>query len=82
MDFVAAAHRLDLRVWLFGSALTSSTPNDLDVLVMYDDRRAVIQLRTQDWWWDFVPPLDIIAMTADEESNYQFIAECRAIEIT
>jgi len=82
IDFVTAARSLGLRVWLFGSALTNSTPNDLDVLVMYSDRHTVLELRAQRRWSDLDPPLDIIAMTTDEERHYRFIAGCSAVEIS
>jgi hypothetical protein len=69
-----AASYPGLTVWLFGSALTTARPFDLDVLLVYKDRADVIALRGADWWMDFDPPLHIIAMTPDEEEQYQFIA--------
>ncbi len=80
-DFVACAFRLELRVWLFGSALTNRSPRDLDLLVIYAERDTVLALRSQHWWADFDPPLDIIAMTDDEERHYQFIELCGAVEL-
>lgn len=69
-----AATFVGLEVWLFGSALTSAAPADLDVLVMYESRSDVIALREAEWWGEFEPPLHIIAMTEQEEHHYQFIA--------
>lgn len=63
-----------LEVWLFGSALTSAAPADLDVLVVYEDRADVVTLRGAGWWENFEPPMHIIAMTPQEEHHYQFIA--------
>lgn len=80
-DFMAYAFSLQLRVWLFGSALTNRTPRDLDLLVIYTKRETVLTLRRQRWWADLDPPLDIIAMTDDEERHYRFIELCRAVEL-
>ena len=70
---LAAAHPR-LQVWLFGSSLSSGTPADLDVLLVYEDRDDVVAVRAAQWWADFEPPLRIIAMTADEERYYGFVA--------
>lgn len=69
-----AASYPHLQVWLFGSALTSGAPSDIDILLMYKDRADVLALREARWWADCEPPLHIIAMTADEERHYRFIA--------
>ncbi len=68
-----------LQVWAFGSALRSDQPNDLDVLIIYHDRAEVDELRNMGWWEISVPPLDIIAMTPDEEEHYGFITETGAV---
>lgn len=73
-----ASARPQLQVWLFGSALTSDTPSDLDVLLVYEDRADVVAVRAARWWADFDPPLTIIAMTADEERHYGFIGATAA----
>jgi predicted nucleotidyltransferase len=73
----ASAHPR-VQVWLFGSALTSQAPSDLDVLLVYDDRADVVALRAARWWSDFEPPLRLIAMTTDEERHYRFIAATNA----
>lgn len=74
---LASAHP-QLQVWLFGSALTSEAPSDLDVLLVYEDRADVVAVRSAQWWADCDPPLTIIAMTADEEREYGFIAATAA----
>jgi len=71
-EFASAHPRL--QVWLFGSALTSDDPSDLDVLLVYEDRADVVAVRKAQWWAECDPPLRIIAMTADEERHYGFIA--------
>ena len=41
-----AAHGLpSLQLWLFGPALRSERPAHLDVLLVYEDRSAVVALR-------------------------------------
>lgn len=63
-----------LEVWLFGSALQSVRPNDLDVLVLYEDRADVRALRQANVWDECEPPVHLIAMTAAEERYYDFVA--------
>jgi hypothetical protein len=70
-----------LQVWLFGSALRTCTPADLDVLLIYEDRSTVMALRGMKPWDEFDPPCDIIAMTLLEEREYAFIAGTRAVRL-
>jgi hypothetical protein len=69
-----AARYSELQVWLFGSALDSPNPADLDVLVLYQNRVDVMGLKAARGWGQFDPPLHIIAMTAGEEEFYDFKA--------
>jgi predicted nucleotidyltransferase len=71
-----------LQVWLFGSALRDAKPSDLDVLVVYRDRATVVALRNAEFWEDYSPPCDIIAMTPSEESEYDFVATTSAVRLT
>lgn len=68
----AARHFPELQVWLFGSALRSTKPADLDVLVIYRDRTDITALKAAGVWRYFDPPLHITGMTADEERFYNF----------
>lgn len=77
---VAAAYP-ELQVWLFGSALNSLDPADLDVLVMYKNRVNVLALKAARHWGNVEPPLHIIAMTTDEEEFYDFKAATGAVRI-
>ena len=52
-----------VELWLFGSALTSRTPADLDVLLLYQDLDAIKAIRSAHPWEHESPPIDIIAMT-------------------
>jgi len=70
----AAARYPELEVWLFGSALYSPDPADLDVLILYENRADVIALRSASRWRHRDPPLHIIAMTPGEERFYGFKA--------
>lgn len=76
-----AANYLPLQVWLFGSALQSEHPADLDVLLVYEDRSAVVALRTMNSWEEFHPPFHIIAMTPQEVDEYAFIKTTRAVRL-
>lgn len=69
-----AEQRGVLEVWLFGSAMRSDTPADLDVLVLYDDRDAMVDLRQADYWETYSPPISLLAMTREEETFYDFIS--------
>ncbi len=77
----AASKSGDLQVWLFGSALRSSSPADLDVLVIYVRREDVMSLKNAKRWGDFDPPLHLIAMTASEERFYRFKAATCAVRL-
>lgn len=70
-----------LQVWLFGSALTEGDPTDLDVLLIYQDREPVVGIRRMAPWSDLHPPVDLIAMTAREEEEYDFIASTGAVRL-
>jgi hypothetical protein len=69
-----AARCPELEVWLFGSALSSPDPADLDVLVVYENRADVVALRSASRWRHRDPPLHILAMTPGEERFYNFKA--------
>lgn len=77
----AAAQCPELQVWLFGSALDSLNPADIDILVMYENRNNVVALKTARRWGDFDPPLHIIAMTAEEEQFYDFKVGTGAVRL-
>ncbi|CAM5507644.1 hypothetical protein [Streptomyces canus] len=48
-----------LEVWLFGSALRSERPADLDILLIYEDRSAVVALHRMNRWEDLRPPFHL-----------------------
>lgn len=74
-DFCSAAEQRGLlEVWLFGSAMASETPADLDILVLYEDRNALVELRGADDWETYKPPISLLAMTREEEAFYDFIS--------
>ena len=68
-------------MWLFGSALTSDTPADLDVLLIYCDLADIEAIRAAHAWAEMVPPINCIAMTVQEESDYAFIRGAHARRI-
>ncbi|MEU0213230.1 hypothetical protein [Streptomyces canus] len=70
-----------LEVWLFGSALRSQRPADLDILLVYEDRSAVVALRTMNSWEEMCPPFHLIAMTSREVDEYDFIRRTGAVRL-
>lgn len=81
-DFCRLAEQCGvLEVWLFGSAMSSGAPADLDVLVLYEDRDAVVTLRRADCWDTYRPPISLLAMTRQEESFYDFISATGAMRL-
>ncbi|MER8116485.1 nucleotidyltransferase domain-containing protein [Streptomyces sp. NPDC094031] len=62
-----------MEIWVFGSMLRSEQPRDLDVLIIYGCREDVTSIRKMGYWELSLPPVEIIAMTRDEESHYDFI---------
>lgn len=69
-----ARDKRDMQVWIFGSALRSSKPKDIDVLLIYVSHADVVDIRNAGWWSDEEPPIDLIAMTPAEERDYNFIS--------
>lgn len=63
-------------VWLFGSVLCKDDPRDIDVLIIYEDRASVAELKAAVHGVFSGLPCDIMALTSDEESFYSF---CRAV---
>jgi hypothetical protein len=79
---VSHAHALEgLEVWLFGSAINRADPDDIDVLLVYDDREKVLALRGAEPWDEFCPPCSFIAMTRNELKEYDFIATTGAVRV-
>lgn len=68
-------------MWLFGSALTSHAPADLDVLLVYRDLADIEAIKAAHAWAEEIPPIHLIAMTVQEESDYAFIRGTRACRI-
>jgi predicted nucleotidyltransferase len=74
-------------LYVFGSALTSTTPNDLDVVVIYDPqacppreaysvhRETVVDLEKC-----YQLPIHITLLTLSEEASTEFIRRTGAIE--
>ncbi|MCV7229089.1 nucleotidyltransferase domain-containing protein [Mycolicibacterium komossense] len=70
-----------VEIWAFGSMLRSDEPNDLDVLVVYENREDVVYLRERELWEVRLPPVDIIAMTKCEQRHYHFISITGAVRL-
>lgn len=62
-----------VQLWLFGSALCDDQPADLDVLLVYTDLADIASIRMSRKWEEHEPPVDITAMTPDEEHHYRFV---------
>ena len=58
---------------LFGSARHSTSPRDLDVLVLYNDPLKLSALVEADFWELYEPPVDLIGMTRGEDAELGFI---------
>ena|SRR5437763_337574 len=67
-----------VEVWAFGSMLRTQHPHDHDVLIIYTDPDHITGLYDMRLWEVSLPLLDIIAMTPDENSDYQFTEFTRA----
>lgn len=61
------------QVWLFGSAVRSPTPRDIDILVVYVDENVPRTLRSLMFLELLDPPIDLIAMTLDEVEELNFL---------
>lgn len=74
-------------LYIFGSALTSGNPNDLDVLVVYDpvacppeDAYTLHRETVFDLEVSYRLPVHITLLTSSEESGTDFIKRTGAIE--
>jgi hypothetical protein len=76
-----AAQFPDLQIWAFGSMLRVQRPQDLDVLILYTNPDDVNALYAMHLWEVTLPLLHIIAMTPDEEHDYDFVKVTGAIRI-
>lgn len=76
-----ASHIGNLEIWVFGSALRSDSPSDLDALAIYGDRCDIVRLRGAKLWELLDPPIDLIAMTRAEESELEFISGTSAVRV-
>lgn len=69
-----------MRIFLFGSAMSSETPHDIDLLITYaatEDPQAAVQFRKKlrSRLGKYVPlPLHIILLSESEEAQTQFIS--------
>jgi hypothetical protein len=81
-DLCRTAEKIgSLELRLFGSALHSTSPRDLDVLVLYDDPLKLNALVEADIWELYAPPIDLIGMTHDEDFELEFTAGTGAIPL-
>jgi homogentisate 1,2-dioxygenase len=73
---VAAAHGIDARLYLFGSALDSAAENaDVDFLIVYRDGELAAATRLADEIrrLDVIPPTDVVALSDSEEVETDFV---------
>lgn len=70
-----------IQVWLFGSALRSPSPRDLDVLVVYLDENVPRTLRSSTFLELLSPPIDLISMTPDEVDELNFLVTVPATRL-
>lgn len=70
-----------LELWAFGSMLTTDEPHDLDVAVIYEDRLKVVGLRTRKPWELMDPPIHLIGLTQDEDSDLGFLRGVGAVRL-
>lgn len=64
----------DLSVFVFGSVLVRpDDANDIDILVVYGSPLAMARFRTNIEAVRLSLPIDLLAMTPEEEKHYQFI---------
>ncbi|WP_149444929.1 nucleotidyltransferase domain-containing protein [Mycolicibacterium sp. P9-22] len=76
-----AAEYPGIEIWAFGSMMRSEEPNDLDILILYNNHDDVTALRSAELWEVALPPVEIIAMTASEQMHYDFISLTGAVRL-
>ena len=70
-----------LKCYLFGSALISNYPNDLDILVLYDSVAELEDFKAKINSVEKVFPLHLIYFTYSEEKELNFIKNQNAEQI-
>lgn len=80
---------LNLKLYLFGSALILDEPNDIDILILfspkiYKDYRKIISIRN--YLYNYISTYtrikaDIIILTFDEEYDLDYINQTKAIRV-
>lgn len=82
-DLVDAAQRIGgMRLWAFGSMLVVPRPSDLDVAVLYWDRRRLVELRAWQPWELTHPPVDLIGLTPREDMELRFLEGVRGVRLS
>jgi predicted nucleotidyltransferase len=71
----------DIDLYLFGSALSSAEPNDIDVLVVYRSLATLNRFKDLTDELELSPLLHIVAMTTDEEKQYDFVRTTGAVPL-
>ena len=78
-DLVGKLSRFEC--YLFGSILTSNYPNDIDILILYDNPNDILLFKKCIKPDSLNFPLDILYLTFEEEKQFNFIQEQNAIKI-
>ncbi len=72
-----------IEIWCFGSVSRGETPNDIDLLVLYQERHRIERLQFKLEEIKKLSPLvlDVIYMRPSEEQFYGFIKSTDAVRI-
>ncbi|PHZ60387.1 hypothetical protein CRG86_004650 [Photobacterium leiognathi] len=74
--------RESINIYIFGSALYSNFPNDIDVLIVYSDLNELPTIKHQLFQISLEYPLDIYYMTPEEVNELDFINVTQAVELS
>lgn len=68
-------------IYIFGSALYSKIPNDIDILVIYGSESEILYIKNALNSLSLLYPLDVYYMTLIEAQELNFIVETSAVEL-
>lgn len=68
-------------IYIFGSALYSNMPNDIDILIIYGSEDELLYIKNAFSYLGLLYPLDIYYMTLIETQELNFIVKTNAVKL-
>lgn len=69
-------------IYIFGSALYSKMPNDIDILIIYGSEDELLYIKNAFDSLCLLYPLDVYYMTPSEAQELNFIVRTKAVKLS